>query len=211
MVVASRAASLGPLTAWLLSNGAKMNGCEIAWLGGSMGAGLIATEDLPAGAAACSVPRRLLLSSSSGLSDSQIGPRCWRRAATADDAHGLLADPLSAGSLLTQLAVLTAIAYSCLGALAFSRGRCQSVRRLSGSDLAAATLCRRSGARRLLLLSTIASSSHLLLSPPPLASSSHLLLSHRSRAGGRHARQPQGPRTPPLLTPHRRASRVARR
>ena len=74
MVVASRAASLGPLTAWLLSNGAKMNGCEIAWLGGSMGAGLIATEDLPAGAAACSVPRRLLLSSSSGLSDPQIGP-----------------------------------------------------------------------------------------------------------------------------------------
>ena len=73
MVVLSRVASLGPLTAWLLSNGAKMNGCEIQWLGGAMGAGLIATEDLPAGAAACSVPRKLLLSSSSGLSDPDLG------------------------------------------------------------------------------------------------------------------------------------------
>lgn len=73
MVVLSRAASLGPLTAWLLSNGAKMNGCEIQWLGGAMGAGLIAIDDLPAGAAACSVPRKLLLSSSSGLSDPDIG------------------------------------------------------------------------------------------------------------------------------------------
>ena len=72
--IASRAASLAPLTAWLLSSGAQLNGCEVAWLGGSMGAGLVATSDLPAGAAACSVPRRLLLSSSSGLSDPDIGP-----------------------------------------------------------------------------------------------------------------------------------------
>ena len=73
MVVTLRAASLGPLTAWLLANGATMNGCEIRWMGGAMGAGLIATEDLPAGAAACSVPRKLLMSSSSGLSDPDIG------------------------------------------------------------------------------------------------------------------------------------------
>ena len=68
-----RAAALAPFTAWLLAGGVQMNGVEVAWLGGAMGAGLVATRDLPTGAVACRVPRSLLLTVTSGLTDPELG------------------------------------------------------------------------------------------------------------------------------------------
>eukprot|EP00966_Prymnesium_polylepis_P280816 6488536-Prymnesium_polylepis.2 len=41
-----------------------------------MGAGLVAIQDLPEGAAACSVPRSLLLTATSGLTDPELGSLC---------------------------------------------------------------------------------------------------------------------------------------
>ena len=71
--VSVRSASLSPLTAWLLASGAKMDGVAVKWLGDSMGAGLIATRDLSPGTDVCAVPRSLLLSCTSGLSDPVLG------------------------------------------------------------------------------------------------------------------------------------------
>ena len=70
----ARVATLGPLTAWLREHGAHVTDVECAWHGDELGVGLVAKRDLPAGAAACSVPRRLLLTATSGLSDPVLGP-----------------------------------------------------------------------------------------------------------------------------------------
>eukprot|EP00966_Prymnesium_polylepis_P265362 6130585-Prymnesium_polylepis.1 len=72
--VLPRAASLGPLSDWLLSAGARLDGCSSQWLNDWMGVGLIADRDLPAGAVAVSVPRSLLLSRASGMEDAELGP-----------------------------------------------------------------------------------------------------------------------------------------
>jgi hypothetical protein len=71
-MLSSRASVLTPLTTWLLANGARMDGVEVKWLGGSMGAGLVATRALPVGTAACSVPRSLLLSRTSARLDPEL-------------------------------------------------------------------------------------------------------------------------------------------
>ena len=72
--VPSRVAALPALTAWLMANGAHLNGAAIEWLGGRMGVGLVATRSLSAGAVACVVPHSLLLSRDSGLHDPHLGP-----------------------------------------------------------------------------------------------------------------------------------------
>ena len=70
----ARSAAIAPLTAWLLANGARLDGVKASWLGHGMGVGVVATRDLPKGHVAATVPRALLLTvDSAAHDDPQLG------------------------------------------------------------------------------------------------------------------------------------------
>ena len=71
--MAARSLALAKMGPWLAAGGAEMDSVSLQDAAG-MGIGLVATRDLAAGDSACSVPRALLLTASSGVSDPELGP-----------------------------------------------------------------------------------------------------------------------------------------
>ena len=67
-----RAATLPPLASWLQANRAQMPNVELQY-DEEVGAGLVATQDVPPGTISCVVPSSMLLTAKSGLDDPAIG------------------------------------------------------------------------------------------------------------------------------------------